>query len=263
MRSIVIATVLALASGAVGLAAPAAAEDRYTVTASISATNVDVGQAFTVRGHVSPWARGEWAIVQRWAGTGWSEVSRDRINRNSNYRATVTVTEPGDNVYRVLKRHSHGHLRGTSTVVTVTGWRWRALNTMPTSDAINNVAYLATGTLGTTDYPVTYSPLIKVGGPGGSATYVLAQKCTKFEGDVGVTGDSAADAYQTAILGTLAAQGASPVQILGQSVRRNQDPAHVARSGAVISQAWGLNVYADATAGTFIGWGGAKVYCKS
>jgi hypothetical protein len=263
MRRIVITTALALASTAVGLAAPASAESRYTVTASVSATSVDVGQTFTVKGKVSPLARGEWAIVQRKVGSSWTKVARDAINRYGNYRATVTVTEPGDNEYRVLKRHSRGHLRGVSATFTVTGWRWRALHTMPTSGPINNVAYLASSTLGTTDYPITYSPLIKVGGPGGSATYVLAQKCTKFEGDVGVTPDSAADTFQTAILGTLAAEGASAVQVLGQSVRRNQDPAHVARSGAVISQAWGLNVYADATAGTFIGWGNAKVYCKS
>jgi hypothetical protein len=263
MQRLIIATALALASGAVGLASPAAAESRYTVTASVSATNVDVGQTFTVKGHVSPTARKEWAIVQRKVGTGWTKVTRDAINRYGNYRATVTVTEPGDNVYRVLKRHSHGHLRGVSAEVTVTGWRWRALNTMPTSGAINNVAYLASGTLGTTDYPITYSPLIKMGGPGGSATYVLAQKCTKFEGDVGVTPDSAADTFQTADLGTQAAEGASAVQFVGQSVRRNQDPAHVARSGAVISQAWGLNLFAEATAGTYIGWGNAKVYCKS
>jgi hypothetical protein len=37
----------------------------------------------------------------------------------------------------------------------------------------------------------------------------------------------------------------------------------VARTGTVISQAWGLNVYADVTAGSYVGWGNAKVYCKS
>lgn len=263
MRRLMITAVVAVASSTLVLGPSATAADSYSVTASVSATNADVGQSVTVRGHVSPLARGEWAVVQRRVGTSWTKVTRDRINRYGNYRATVPVTEPGDTDYRVLKRHSRGHTRGVSSIFTLTGWRWRPLSTMPTSGAINNVAYLASGTLGTTDSPVTYSPLIKLGGPGGSVSYVLAQKCTKFEGDVGVTGDSAADTFQTAILGTQAAEGASPTQILGQSVRRNQDPAHVARSGAVISEAWGLNVYADATAGTFIGWGNAKVYCKS
>jgi hypothetical protein len=261
MRRSTITAVLTLAASTLVLGPAATASDSYTVTQSVSATNVDVGQSVTVRGHVSPIARGEWAVVQRHVGTGWTKVARDRINRYGNYRATLPVTEPGDSEYRVLKRHSHGHLRGVSSTFTVSGWRWRALNTLPTSGAITNVSYLASGDLGTTGYPVTYSPLVKMG-TAGSVSYVLAQKCTKFEGDVGVTPDSTVDTIQTAILGTFP-EGGSATQILGQDIRRNQDPAHVVRSGTVISQAWGLNLTADSDAGASIGWGGARVYCKS
>jgi hypothetical protein len=261
MRHLMITAALALGSSTLVLGPAATAADSYTVTASVSATSVDVGQGFTVRGHVSPVARKEWAVIQRHVGSSWTKVARDRINRYGNYRATVPVTEPGDAEYRVLKRHSQGHLRGVSATFTVSGWRWRALNSLPTSGAISNVSYLASGDLGTSGYPVTYSPLIKMG-TGGSVSYVLGQKCTKFEGDVGVTPDSTIDTFQTAIVGTFA-EGGSPTQILGQDVRRNQDPAHVVRSGTAISQAWGLNLTADSDAGASIGWGGARVYCKS
>ena len=261
MRRSIITAALALGSSTLVLGPAATAADSYTVTQSVSATNVDVGQSVTVRGHVSPIARKEWAIVQRHVGTSWVRVARDRINRYGNYRATVPVTAPGDGEYRVLKRRSHDHLRGISATFTLSGWRWRALNSLPTSGPITNVAYLASGDLGTTAFPVTYAPLIRMG-TAGSVSYVLAQKCTKFEGDVGVTPDSTVDTFQTAILGTFA-EGGSPTQVLGQDVRRNQDPAHVVRTGTAISQAWGLNLTADSDAGASIGWGGARVYCKS
>src|SRR3954452_9739895 len=159
MRLLMIGAVVALGSSTLVLGPAATAAGCYTVPSSVSATSVDVGQGFTVRGHVSPLARGEYAVVQRRVGTGWTRVARDTINRYGNYRATVPVTEPGDSEYRVLKRHSRGHLRGVSTTFTVTGWRWRALNTMPTYGTTTNVGYVASGNLGTLLYPVTYAPL--------------------------------------------------------------------------------------------------------
>jgi hypothetical protein len=266
MRKIIIGAVLAALSTTLAVASPAAAEDRYTVTATVSATNIDVGQSFTVRGHVSPTARGEWAVVQRHTSTGgWAKVTRDKINKYGNYRATITVTEPGNNEYRVLKRHSRGHLRGVSPTVTVVGWRWRSVTTLPTYGTIANAAHLATGDLGPVAFPHTYQPLVKLGDPAGndgSISYLLEGKCTKFDSEVGVTVDSASTDPQLANLGAIA-QGGAVVQIAGQTVSRNQDPAHITRSGTAIEGAWAINLGGETTADNYVGWGNPRVYCKS
>lgn len=261
MRVLLLSAALALGASSLVLAPAATAADSYTVTASVSANSVDVGQAFTVRGHISPTARHEYAVVQRQTSTGWTRVARDAINKYGNYRATVTVPDPGDHVYRVLKRHSHGHLRGVSATFTVTGWHWRALSSLPTTGTVSAVSFPASGQLGPTAYPVTFSPFIKLDDLG-TVTYVLAKQCSRFEGEVGVTTDSATDTDQTAMVSTLPQVG-DPTQIVGQVVRRNQDPAHVVRSGAVISDAWALNLARSGTSGNYVGWGDPRVYCKS
>lgn len=269
MRRVIVSSVLALVATLFVSTAPAVASSSYTVTAIVSATNVDVGDSFTVRGHISPLARKEWAIVQRLTSTGWTKVTRVRIGKWGNYRATVPVTDPGDTTYRVLKRRSHGHLRGVSPTFVVTGWRWRPLTTLPTYGTITNAAVLASGTLGTSTYPATYTPLIRLGsaaGDDGSISYLLANKCTKFDGDVGVTPGSTSTADQLANVGVIATNGGAVTQIAGQTVTVNQDPSHVARSGSVISGAYALNLGTTLDAGatdTYVGWGGAKVYCKS
>jgi len=266
MRRVILTTVLAVAAATVGVASPAAAEDRYTVTVTVSATNVDVGQSFTVRGKVTPVARGEWAIIQRQTATGWTRVTRDKINKYGIYRATIPVTQPGDATYRVLKRHSRGHLRGVSPTFKVSGWRWRSLTTMPTYGTISNASLLASGVLGPVAYPHTYAPFVKLGSAGGadgSISFLLENKCTKFDGDAGVTVDSASTADQLANLGVIA-QGGAVTQIAGQQVNRGQDPAHIERSGTVIEGAWAINLNGQVTApDTYVGWGNPRVYCKS
>jgi hypothetical protein len=267
MRRLMISAVLALLSTTLVLASPAAASSSYTVTAVASATNVDVGQTFLVKGHISRRARGEYAVIQLSAAGHWVTVQRARIGKYGNYHATVPVTQAGDNSYRVLKRRSHGILRGVSPTFTVVGWRWRPLTTLPTYGVISNANLLASGDLGPSAYPATYAPLLKLGsaaGDDGSVSYLLANACTKFDSDVGVTTDSSSAAGQLAILGVVATQGGGVMQIAGQTVAHNQDPAHIMRTGTVIANAYALNLYGDVNAAdTYIGWGGPRVYCKS
>jgi hypothetical protein len=267
MRRLIITVVLAVAGGMLALAPPASATGRYTVTATVSATNVDVGQTFLVKGHVTPRATGKYALVQLLVSGHWVTVQRARIGRYGNYRATVAVTQAGDHQYRVLKRRWHNTLRGFSPVFTVTGWRWRSVTDLPAYTTPSNASVLASGDVGATAYPATFKPLLKLGsaaGDDGSATYVLAQSCTKFDSEVGVTTDSVSSADQQAILGVIATQGGSVTQIAGQAVAHNQDPAHVVRSGTVISGAYALNLTGDVNAAdTYVGWGNPRVYRKS
>jgi len=267
MRRLITAVVLALAGSTLVLGPPASASGSYTVTANVSATNVDVGSTFTVNGHVSPRATGKYVAIQMVVAGHWVTVQRARIGRYGNYRATVPVTHAGENRYHVLKRRWHSTLRGFSPTFTVIGWRWRPLATLPAYAPPTNTAVLASGDLGPTTYPSTFQPLLKQGsaaGADGSATYVLANSCTKFDSEVGVTTDSASSADQLAIVGVIATQGGSVTQIAGQTIAHNQDPAHVVRTGTVISNAYALNITGDVNAaGTYVGWGNPQVYCRS
>jgi hypothetical protein len=267
MRRLVVLTVLALVAATLALASPATAGSRYTVTAIAGATSVDVGQAFTLRGRVTPRASGQRVLIQRLSGSTWVTVKRTRINRFGRYRTSVTVNHPGDNRYRVLKRRSLGHPRGVSPSVTVVGWRWRPLTSLPTEGMTSNATLLASGNLGPTAFPATYQPLLRLGsaaGVDGAITYVLANNCTKFDSDVGVTTDSASGAAQLARIGVLPQGGGMGVLIADQAVTRNQDPAHIVRTGAVIADAWTLELIGDVNAAnTFVGWGDPQVYCKS
>ena len=104
MRRLMITVALALAGSLLVLAPPATASGSYTVTATPSATSLDLGQTFQVKGHVSPRATGKYAVVQMVVAGHWVTVTRARIGRYGNYRATVAVTQAGENRYRVLKR---------------------------------------------------------------------------------------------------------------------------------------------------------------
>lgn len=267
MRRLVIGALMALLSTTLLVSSPASAESRFTVGATVSATNVDVGQTFQVKGHITPRATGKYAVVQMLAAGHWVTVQRARIGRYGNYRATVPVTQPGDHSYRVLKRRWHSILRGFSAPFTVTGWRWRSVTDLPAYGTTTNAAVLASGDLGPTAYPTTYKPLLKLGsaaGDDGSVSYVLDHACTKFDSEVGVTTDSTSSADQLAILGVVATNGGSVTQLAGQTVAHNQDPAHVVRSGAAISGAYALNLTGDVNAPTtYVGWGAPRVYCKS
>ena len=165
-----------------------------------------------------------------------------------------------------MKPRSDGHTKGISPTVTVVAWRWRSITTLPTYGTISNTNLLGSGQLGPASYLTTCQPFLKLGGAAGddgSISYVLANKCSRFEGVVGVSADSSSDNPQTAIMGVIPT-GGSLTQILGQSVHRDGDPAYIVRSGSVIAQAAVVSLYGDVnTAGTYVGWGNPRVYCRS
>jgi len=259
-------TAIVVTAAVLSVASPADAATRYTVTAVAGTAKVDVGQSFTLSGTVTPKATGQRVLVQRRTGSSWTTIKRTTLNRRSRYVATVKVTTAGTNLYRVLKPRSNGHRKGISPTVTVVGWRWRSITTLPTYGTITNANLLSSGQLGQPPYLTTYQPFLELGSPAGddgSISYLLANNCTRFEGVVGVSADSNSDNTQTAIVGVIPTGGAL-MQIAGQPVQRNRDPAYLARSGSVIAQAMVLNLYGDVNvAGTYIAWGNPRVYCRS
>jgi hypothetical protein len=265
MRTRLLAVILTTGlagSATVVVSNPAEAAAGYTVTVTAGASRVDVGQQFTLRGRVSPKARGERVLVQRLSGSSWTTVSRAKLNRHSRYAAAVRVTDPGTNRYRVVKPHSHHHPRGTSPTVTVVGWRWRTLTGLPVT-AAKYAAVSSSGPLG----PTSYGPYLRLGSHESSygfVVYDLAGRCERLDAHVGVTSDSISTAQQA---GTLLASTIAAPQVMNQiadeSIFRGEDPVHVVRGPAVIAQVDQLQVYGGLTGiDNYVAWGGARVYCR-
>lgn len=251
------------------VAGPADAGARYAVTALASTTKVDVGQSFTLRGRVTPKAGGQRVKVQRLVGSTWTTVTRATLNRRSKYVATVKVTAPGDNRYRVVKPRSSGHKKGTSPTVTVVGWRWRAVTSLPLSTYEDHdtqgITESATGML----LGTSYSPFITTATdfPHGDGFYRLDGRCTQLDVHAGGTPASpTSDPSNARISASLLTNPANVTENLAElSVSRDVDPFHVLRGPSVMSQVAVLVFHSDAagTNGNFVGWGSAKVYCRS
>jgi hypothetical protein len=258
---------LAVVGGLVLVAFPADAATRYVVTLASSAARADVGQSVTLAGKVSPNAKGQRVKVQRWSGAAWATIARPRLNRHSRYRSTVTVSSPGDNLYRVVKPRSDGHRKGISPVVTVVGWRWRNLSSMPIWNPpglpSQYFTVLPSGMLG----PGTYSPFIKMGTTTpvtARVTYRLDGKCIRFDGHVGVVAGSAASGMVNPFLRYYKVGATTWFMSDEFSVWRDlPDPVHVVRTSDLMSQLGAVELETDLLAYSYVGWGSAKVYCRS
>jgi hypothetical protein len=263
-RFVAASTTLIVGATLLLVAGPADAGSRYTVTASASTAKVDVGQSFTLRGKVTPKASGQKVKVQRLAGSTWTTIARATLNRRSKYAATVTVTAPGDNRYRVVKPKSAGHKKGVSPTVTVVGWHWRALTSFPVR-LESNYTFAASGYLG----PVLYQPFARLGSPSAGSGYVafeIAGKCAAFDGHAGVTTDSVGDvdvAHEVRLIGSTASDPNNYDNLAENRVYRGEDPVHFVRGAADITPLERLGFDANTGAGLYVGWGGSQVYCRS
>jgi len=258
---------LAVAGGLVLVAFPADAATRYAVTLASSATRADVGQRVTLTGKVTPSAKGQRVKVQWSSGTGWTTIARPRLNRHSHYRVNVTVSSPGDNHYRVVKPKSPGRKKGVSPSVTVVGWRWRNLSSMPVWNPpgfpSQFFTVLPSGMLG----PVTYSPFIKLGTSSPQTarfTYRLDGKCERFDGHLGVVAGSADGSQLIPILRYYKVGATTSFANESFVIQRDlPDPVHVIRTSAFMSQLGAIQFEANLNALTYVAWGSAKVYCRS
>ncbi len=248
-------------------AAPADAASRYRVTAHASAGNLDVGKSFTLKGKVRPKAPGQKVKIQRWTGSHWAKVAKTRLNQHSRYTTTIELTAPGDNRYRVVKPTSSGHKKGVSPAVTVVGWRWRSLLSLPhdtrtsfppTRDA-SNVTSVTFGGL-------TFSPAVKLGSPSATTSYVtyrLDGLCTELDSHVGKTEDSATTTGDTVQLYVNPVGGNNDYLLNSQQVVVEGDPVHLYRGPDVIASADGVSLQNLAGAGNYLAWADPRVYCRS
>jgi hypothetical protein len=268
-RTIAGLTAIVVAATVLMILTPAGAASRYSVTVHTSTTTADVGQSFTLRGKVSPNARGQKVKAQRLDGSTWTTIKKAALNRRSKYAVTIAVTAPGDNRYRVVKPKSAGHKKGVSPTVTVVGWRWRDVTSLPLSTyedhETHGITESATGVL----LGTSYSPFITTATdfPGGDGLYRLDGMCTHLDVHVGGTPTSPTSDTSTArVAASLLTNPANVTESLAElTVSRDVDPFHVLRGPSIMSQVAVLLFHSDAagTNGNFVGWGAAKVYCRS
>jgi hypothetical protein len=257
-------TALAVAATVMLVTAPAQAATRYVVTASASTAKVDVGQSFTLRGKVTPKAKGQRVKVQRLVGSTWTTISKPVLNRYSRYSTTVKVTAPGDNRYRVVKPRTDGHPKGVSPTVTVVAWRWRPVASLPlTTDSLRTV-HEASGPLNGN----TYAPFIRQSAPYGDGFYRLDGKCTQFEAVVGMTSDSLMT-LDTATATVYGSPMSAPTVFETLSwnpdkLNKFDEPLFIRRGPADMSNVavlWLQTTGLDAN--DYGGWGNPRVYCRS
>jgi hypothetical protein len=247
------------------LAAPADAASRYSVSVAVGADRADVGQGVVLSGKVGPKAKGERVKVQRLVGTAWTTVARVKLNRHSRYTATVTVAAPGDNLFRVLKPRSDGHKAGASPTVTVVGWRWRSLSTLPNDLAPFNATWVASVTF----RDLSFAPALKLGSAtasgGGNATFVLGGLCSAFTSHVGMTDDSAGFGPVSFEMAADFLGGAVGYSLMSdQSVFKGDDSVDVYRGPAVMTTIDKLYLGAGTSQpADYVAWGDPKVYCRS
>lgn len=255
-------TAIAVAATVLMILSPVEAASRYSVTVHTSTTTVDVGQSITLKGKVTPKARGQKVKVQRLDGNTWTTIKKATLNRRSKYTATVTVTAPGNNHYRVVKPRSAGHRKGISPTVTVVGWRWRSLTDLPLAESVD-ATVLESGLIGVT----VFRPYIRLGSASGGfpkRSYVLDGKCARIDAHVGGTPDSAPDGpYNAQLRRSLAADPTTFAAVSQAFVYPQQDPIHIERGPEVVQQWARVEVFASVAANAYVAWGDVKVYCRS
>lgn len=254
---------LAVSAATLVLTSPAEAATRYTVTAVVSAANADVGTDVTLTGRVSPGARGQQVLVQRRTGSAWTTVARARVKRHGRYSASAPVAAPGDNVYRVVKPRHRTRLRGVSPVLTVVGWRWRSLTSLPATSPSTNAAVVPSVTI----RYVPLGPALLLGSASaslGEASYTLDNLCSRFDADLGVSAASATS-NQHGVLVRFDTDPA-PVSYLTLDdlfVARNQHPLHLVYGPSTMLAAQGIQLMAATDPGDYVALADPKVYCRS
>lgn len=169
---------VALTAGVTTALAPSSATEApssstYVVFAHPSASYVETGDTFRVRGHVKPRTPGAkvWLLQRLEGSRRWTRTDSDRLDRRGRFVLKDRPSVPGMRAYRVLKPPSDG-LRGDlsySMKLAVLRWErltdlqpWAGCGTNPGSTVrIGGVTYpaslVATGSTGSCFMPsVTY-----------------------------------------------------------------------------------------------------------
>lgn len=106
-------------STAVGRSVQPAAPRSFTVTASLSSTEVLLDERTVLSGKVKP-VRDTKALVERLGDDGWTTVARRNLDDAGGYRYAFRPQQPGEHIYRVKVLRLGKVRAGTSPKVTLT-----------------------------------------------------------------------------------------------------------------------------------------------
>lgn len=244
----------------------ASAAGRYTVTAAVGARSATVGAKVSLKGRVSPAAKGRKVIIEQRGphSSRWSTLKRVTLSKASRYQTTVAARSAGSWSFRVVKPADRDHARGVSPVRVITGWRWRPVSGLPVVDSGSGTTLLDSVTLGGR----AYRPAIRQGN-GATRTYRLDQKCSKLDAFVGADPGSVNEGpFSTHLFGALPETPNSATEFVAENrVFPGDDPHHIIRGGATMlplaSFTFSANGFNPANAPEDgVVWASARVYCS-
>ena len=232
-----------------------AATAKYSVTASVSTSSVDLGKSFVLSGTVSPSAKGKTVKIQRqYAGGSWTTLVTKTLSSTSKYSVKITPSKGGPTKYRVVKAASSTRAQGVSSSRTVKVYRWLYLTGLP----------------GTYTPPTIYRGYMYVKGTqfanslsikqGEYADWNLAGKgCNRLKVYIGIDDDSVSGTTGTSYI----TDGGLDVLNSEYTLEKNQSARYVLVSLATttIRVLPGLNASNLSTA--WMGYGSPPVHCAA
>ncbi|MCW2752155.1 MAG: hypothetical protein JWR83_3265 [Aeromicrobium sp.] len=172
----------------------AEASSKYSVTITASATQLQLGHTFTLKGSVSPGAKGKTVSIQRKYGAGsWATIGHATLSTTSKYAKVIKPSKAAVTSYRVVKGSSSSHSAGTSSTKVVTVSRWRHLTDLPQFEHTLGAEQSNSATIKGHVYPHSVRASNNA-----SITYTLGKACTGFTSVVGMDDSSVAGATGTA-----------------------------------------------------------------
>jgi hypothetical protein len=173
-----------------------AATAKYSVTASVSTSSVDLGKSFVLSGTVSPSAKGKTVKIQRqYAGGSWTTLVTKTLSSTSKYSVKITPSKAGPTKYRAVKAASSTRAQGISSSRTVTVYRWRYLLDLPNTRTPSTVF---DGTVSIKNNLFAKSFSLK---DGEYVDWNLAGKgCNRLKAYIGIDDDSVAGTTATAYI---------------------------------------------------------------
>jgi hypothetical protein len=109
-----------------------------------------------------------------------------------------------------------------------------------------------------------YSPMIRQAGSYvTSAVFALDSKCSRLDLHVAGTSDSANSSTSYAYLDAKRVGSPGFASMFAGSVMKDGDPIHVVRGADQVSTVEQVSLSASTELGNAVGWGAARVYCRS
>jgi hypothetical protein len=241
----------------VGVAPAANASSSYAVTISSSATTLDLGHSFTLKGTVSPNAAGKSVAIQRkYAGGSWATITHATLSSGSRYSKTIKPTKAAVTSYRVVKAAAGSRHSGTSATKVVTVYRWRYLTDLPQASHDVGAEESNAATIMGRVYPHSVVETNNT-----SMIYRLGGVCTKFTGVVGMDDSSPLGATGTAMI---IQEYASVLGSMFFSSVAADAYGVYATNESQLTTAVSISLNAStSTAGAVVVWGSPRVYCAS